>query len=60
MQQNNTFLGSARGDLSCEARLIKVGRTFTHGEATVTDSTGRLVSHHTVTYANPAGPSKPS
>ncbi|MGI8415367.1 MAG: PaaI family thioesterase [Nakamurella sp.] len=60
VQQNNTFLGPARGDLSCEARLIKVGRTFTHGEATVTDSTGRLVSHHTVTYANPAGPSTAS
>jgi uncharacterized protein (TIGR00369 family) len=55
-QQNTTFLGPARGDLSCRATVIKAGRTFSHSEATVTDSTGRLVSHHTVSYANPPLP----
>ncbi len=58
-QQHSAFLGPARGDLTCRAAVIKAGRLLAHAQATVTDSSGRLVSHHTVSYTATAVAARP-
>lgn len=52
VSQQETFLRPGRTDLSCEARVVKAGRTLYHVEASVTDTAGRLVSRHSVSYAH--------
>ncbi len=48
------FLGSARREgFSCRARLLRVGQRLIYGEAECS-AAGRLLTHHTLTYARPA------
>lgn len=48
---NSSFLSAARKeDVFCTAKVLKLGRTLVYGVAECTTGTGRLVSHHTVTY----------
>jgi acyl-coenzyme A thioesterase PaaI-like protein len=48
------FLGSARREgFSCRARLLRVGQRLIYGEAECSAG-GRLLTHHTLTYARPA------
>jgi acyl-coenzyme A thioesterase PaaI-like protein len=48
------FLGSAREEgFSCRARLLRLGQRLIYGEAECS-AAGRLLTHHTLTYARPA------
>jgi acyl-coenzyme A thioesterase PaaI-like protein len=48
------FLGSARREgFSCRARILRLGQRLIYGEAECSAG-GRLLSHHTLTYARPA------
>ena len=50
----STFLGAARReDFFCTARILKLGRRLIYGVAECVTSDGRLLAHHTVTYARP-------
>jgi uncharacterized protein (TIGR00369 family) len=47
-----TFLGAARReDFFCTARILKLGRRLIYGVAECVTAEGRLLTHHTVTYA---------
>lgn len=49
-----TFLSPARGeDFYCTARVLKLGRRLIYGVAECVSGDGRLLTHHTVTYARP-------
>lgn len=51
---NTTFLAPARGeDFDCTARVLKLGRRLIYGVAECIGRDGRLLTHHTVTYARP-------
>jgi acyl-coenzyme A thioesterase PaaI-like protein len=51
---NTTFLGAARRvDFFCTARILKLGRRLIYGVAECVTGEGRLLTHHTVTYARP-------
>jgi len=51
---NTAFLAPARnGDVYCTARILKAGRRRIYGTAECHDRTGRLFTHHTVTYVRP-------
>ncbi|MFG2717864.1 PaaI family thioesterase [Streptomyces sp. NPDC048416] len=52
-QMTTTFLGPARTDLVCESRIVRSGRLIVYGTAETTDTEGKLVSHHTLTYIRP-------
>jgi uncharacterized protein (TIGR00369 family) len=52
-QMTTSFLGPARNDLLCESRIMRPGRRVVYGTASTTDTDGRLVSHHTLTYLRP-------
>jgi acyl-coenzyme A thioesterase PaaI-like protein len=48
------FLGSARREgFSCRARILRLGQRLIYGEAECSAG-GRLLTHHTLTYARPA------
>ena len=48
------FLSSARREpFSCRARLLRLGQRLVYGEAECSAG-GRLLTHHTLTYARPA------
>lgn len=50
-EMKTNFLGSARRvGFRCTARVLKLGSRLIYGVAECTDSTGRLLTHHTVTY----------
>ncbi|MEU3368937.1 PaaI family thioesterase [Streptomyces sp. NPDC006660] len=55
-QMTTSFLGPARTDLMCEATIVRAGRLIVYGTAETTDTEGRLVSHHTLTYIRPPAP----
>jgi uncharacterized protein (TIGR00369 family) len=49
-----TFLAAARReDFFCTARVLKFGRRLIFGVAECVGGDGRLLTHHTVTYARP-------
>ncbi|KUM03700.1 PaaI family thioesterase [Chromobacterium subtsugae] len=52
LEMKTNFLRAARTDLSCEAEVMTAGRRILYGTATITDSEGKIVSHHTLTYIN--------
>lgn len=54
LEQTSTFLGAARTDITCQAQLLRTGRTVVYGTATVLDAEDALVAHHTLTYLRPA------
>jgi len=48
------FLGSAREEaFRCTARIVRLGRRLVYGVAESVGADGRLLAHHTVTYARP-------
>jgi acyl-coenzyme A thioesterase PaaI-like protein len=48
------FLGSARQEgFECRARLLRLGQRLVYGEAECRVA-GKLLTHHTLTYARPA------
>ena len=56
LEQTSAFLGAARTDLVCDAELLRTGRTVLYGTATVCDTAGAVVTHHTLTYLRPPRP----
>lgn len=52
-QMTTSFLGPARTDLLCESRIISPGRRIIYSIASTTDASGKLISHHTLTYIRP-------
>lgn len=53
----SAFLGAARREpFHCTARIVKLGRRLVYGTAETTATDGRLLSHHTLTYARSAVP----
>jgi uncharacterized protein (TIGR00369 family) len=53
-QLNTAFLSAARReDFFCSARILKLGRRLIFGAAECVSGDGRLLTHHTVTYARP-------
>ncbi|MDQ6898021.1 MAG: PaaI family thioesterase [Candidatus Dormibacteraeota bacterium] len=55
LEMKTNFLGAARGDLVCDARVIRAGRQVVFGDAETRGEAGQLVAHHTVTYLRPFG-----
>lgn len=53
LNMTTAFLGAARSELTCQSSLTRTGRRTIYGTATVTDNTGRQISHHTLTYMRP-------
>lgn len=51
----SAFLGVARREpFRCTARILKLGRRLVYGIAETTGADGRLLAHHTLTYARAA------
>jgi uncharacterized protein (TIGR00369 family) len=51
---NTSFLAPAKGEhVYCTARILRMGRRRIYGTAACHGKTGRLFSHHTVTYMRP-------
>jgi uncharacterized protein (TIGR00369 family) len=49
---NTAFLSAARDeDIICEAQILKLGRRLVYGTARCFAAGGRLLTHHTLTYA---------
>lgn len=52
---NTAFLAPARKEsVTCEARVLRFGRRLVYGVAECRGEDGRVLSHHTLTYARPA------
>ena len=50
-EMKTNFLGAAKNHgFRCTAKILKVGRRLIYGMAECVDSTGRLLTHSTVTY----------
>lgn len=53
-QMQTYFLDSARREaFTCKAVVVKLGRSTAFGTAECTTLTGRLLTHHTLSYAMP-------
>ena len=53
LEMKTNFLRPARGDLRCEARVLRAGRRIVYGEASTFDTANTLVAHSTLTYIRP-------
>ena len=52
---NSAFLAAGRQEtVTCEARVLRFGQRLVYGVAECRGADGRVLSHHTVTYARPA------
>ena len=52
---NTAFLAAGRQEtVTCEARVLRFGRRLVYGVAECRSADGRILSHHTITYARPA------
>ncbi len=52
----SAFLGAARREpFRCTARIVKLGRRLVYGVAESVGAGGRLLAHHSLTYARVAG-----
>src|SRR5450755_2590561 len=50
-EMKTSFLGGAKTEgFRCTAKVLKLGRRLIYGVAECVDSTGRLLTHHTLTY----------
>lgn len=50
-EMKTNFLGGAkRAEFRCTAKVLKFGRRLIYGVAECVDNSGRLLTHHTVTY----------
>ena len=45
--------GSRHEDFHCTAKILKMGKRLIYGVAECVSSTGRLLTHHTITYVRP-------
>jgi uncharacterized protein (TIGR00369 family) len=53
-EMKTNFLNAAREqDILCHARILKLGRRLVYGVAECTNSEGKLLTHHTITYIRP-------
>ena len=52
-QMTTTFLRPVRTDLTCVSTVLKPGRRISYAEASVMDTGGKLISHHTLSYLRP-------
>ena len=50
IHMSTSFLRGARGDLVCDAVVLRAGRRIAFGEARTFDGSGELVAHHSLTY----------
>ncbi len=51
----SAFLGAARREpFCCTARIVKLGRRLVYGVAESVGASGRLLAHHSLTYARVA------
>jgi acyl-coenzyme A thioesterase PaaI-like protein len=50
LEQTSTFLQAARSDLTCDAVVLRSGRSVLYGTASVYDSDDKLATHHALTY----------
>ena len=51
----SAFLGAARREpFRCTARIVKLGRRLVYGVAECVGDAGRLLAHHSLTYARAA------
>jgi uncharacterized protein (TIGR00369 family) len=48
--KTNFLAGAKREGFSCTAKVLKLGRRLIYGVAECVDSSGRLLTHHTLTY----------
>ncbi len=56
VEMKTNFLNGARAeDVTCSAKVLKLGRRLIYGTAECTSSAGKLLTHHTVTYIRPDG-----
>lgn len=56
VEMKTNFLNAARAeDVVCTAKVLKLGRRLIYGTAECTNSAGRLLTHHTVTYIRADG-----
>ncbi|MGI8858099.1 MAG: PaaI family thioesterase [Thermomicrobiales bacterium] len=56
VEMKTNFLNAARAeDVTCTATVLKLGRRLIYGTAECTNSAGRLLTHHTVTYIRADG-----
>ena len=50
-EMKTSFLGGAKTEgFRCTAKVLKLGRRLIYGVAECVDSTGRLLTHHTLNY----------
>jgi len=53
-EMTTAFLGSARAEeIGCSATVLKFGKRLVYGTAACRAMDGRLLTHHTMTYARP-------
>jgi acyl-coenzyme A thioesterase PaaI-like protein len=48
--KTNFLAGAKRTGFRCRAKILKLGRRLIYGVAECVDGSGRLLTHHTVTY----------
>ena len=54
VEMKTSFLNAAkREDFWCTAKILKLGRRLIYGVAEGVNSTGKLLTHHTLTYIRP-------
>ncbi|MGQ4809968.1 hypothetical protein NKDENANG_03411 [Candidatus Entotheonellaceae bacterium PAL068K] len=54
VEMQTAFLHEARReDFECTAHILKLGRRLVYGVAECVNTTGTLLTHHTLTYARP-------
>lgn len=59
VNMQTAFVSAARReDIRCRARVLRWGRRLVHGVAECRTASGRLLSHHTVTYLRTERPGK--
>jgi uncharacterized protein (TIGR00369 family) len=50
-EMKTNFLGAAKGEaFRCTGKVLKLGRRLIYGVAECVNGSGRLLTHHTVTY----------
>lgn len=54
IEMTTAFLNGARNeDFHCTARILKMGKQLVYGVAECANAEGKLLTHHTITYARP-------
>jgi len=53
-EMKTAFLnGAKQEDFRCTAKILKMGKRLIYGVAECVNSTGKLLTHHTITYVRP-------